>query len=348
MKWVFISRRPPVKGGASAASGGFGFWQKRGPSLIFALILFALLPGLSLAQDYPTKPIRFISSTPPGATPDVATRAFAEMLATELKSPVIVENRPGANGLIAVEAAARSAPDGYTFLGTTAATLSTNPFLYPKGMIAVTGLDPVTKLVNSDFVIAASPSLGVRSFGELIQLIRSKPGQLNASTTSRGSFAFLAGELLKQQGNLDFVTVPYTGGAASAAALGGGHVHFSIEAPTMIEPLAQAGKAVFLATLGSQRNPRLAAVPTVAEAGFQGYQVTGWIALMAPKGTPREIVSLVQSTLAKAAQRPEIKARFAQMDFQPVVNTPDEFAAEWKAELNTWERLIKSRDIKID
>jgi tripartite-type tricarboxylate transporter receptor subunit TctC len=321
---------------------------KRGLSLICALIVFALLPGLSSGQEYPNKPIRFISSTPPGATPDVATRAFAEMLATELKNPVIVENRPGANGLIAVEAAARSAPDGYTFLGTTAATLSTNPFLYPKGMIAVTGLDPVTKLVNSDFVIAVHPSLGVKSLPELIDLIRSKPGALNASTTSKGSFAYLAGELLKQMGNLDFVTVPFTGGAASAAALGGGHVHFSIEAPTMIEPLANSGKAVFLATLGGQRNPRLASIPTVAEAGFQGYQVTGWIALMAPKGTPRELVSLVQSTLAKAAQRPEVKARFAQMDFQPVVNTPEEFAAEWKAELDTWERLIKSRDIKID
>jgi tripartite-type tricarboxylate transporter receptor subunit TctC len=330
------------------ASEWFGFWEKRGLSLISAFFFVIVVAFPGFAQDYPNKPIRFISSTPPGATPDVATRFFAELLSNELKNPVIVENRPGANGLIAVEAAARAAPDGYTFLGTTAATLSTNPFLYPKGMIVVTGLDPVTKLVNSDFVIAASPSLGVRSFGELIQLIRTKPGALNASTTSKGSFAYLAGELLKQQGNLDFVTVPYTGGAASAAALGGGHVHFSIEAPTMIEPLAQAGKAVFLATLGRQRNPRLANIPTVAEAGFQGYQVTGWIALMAPKGTSREIISLVQSTLAKAAQRSEVRTRLAQMDFQPVVNTPDQFGAEWKAERDTWEHLIKSRDIRID
>ena len=313
--------------------------------LLLLLFLFTATCG---AQDYPNRPIRFISSTPPGATPDVATRAFAELLSTELKTPVIVENRPGANGLIAVEAAARSAPDGYTFLGTTAATLSTNPFLYPKGMIAVTGLDPVTKLVNSDFVIAVHPSLGVKSLPELIQLIRAKPGALNASTTSKGSFAFLAGELLKQIGNLDFVTVPFTGGAASAAALGGGHVHFSIEAPTMIEPLANAGKAVFLATLGAQRHPRLSSIPTVAEAAFQGYQVTGWIALMAPKGTPREAVTLVHATLARTAQRPEVRARLAQMDFQPVVNGPDEFAAEWKAERDTWERLIKSRDIRID
>lgn len=312
---------------------------------------FLLLAMLALplhAQDYPSKPIRFISSTPPGATPDVATRAFAEMLSAELKNPVIVENRPGANGLIAVEAAARSPADGYTFLGTTAATLSTNPFLYPKGMIAVTGLDPVTKLVNSDFVIAAHPSLGVKSLQELIQLIRAKPGALNASTTSKGSFAFLAGELLKQIGNLDFVTVPYTGGAASAAALGGGHVHFSIEAPTMIEPLANGGRAVFLATLGAARHPRLSSLPTVSEAAFPGYQVTGWIALMAPKGTPRPIVSQVQAALAKATQRPEVRARLEQMDFQAVVNTPDEFAAEWKAELGTWERLIRSRDIRID
>jgi tripartite-type tricarboxylate transporter receptor subunit TctC len=125
-------------------------------------------------------------------------------------------------------------------------------------------------------------------------------------------------------------------------------VHFSIEAPTMIEPLANSGKALFLATLGAQRNPRLASVPTVAEQGFQGYQVTGWIALMAPKGTSRDIVSLVHKTLYVASQRPEVRARLAQMDFQPVVNTPDEFAAEWRAERDTWERLIKARDIRID
>lgn len=315
---------------------------------ILLLFAVALLHSTAWAQDYPSKPIRFISSTPPGATPDVATRFFAELLSAELKNPVIVENRPGANGLIAVEAAARAAPDGYTFLGTTAATLSTNPFLYPKGMVAVTGLDPVTKLVNSDFVIAAHPSLGVKSLQELIELIRAKPGALNASTTSKGSFAYLAGELLKQIGNLDFVTVPYTGGAASAAALGGGHVHFSIEAPTMIEPLANGGKAVFLATLGAQRHPRLGHLPTVSEAAFRGYQVTGWIALMAPKGTPREIVTLVQTRLSAAGERPETKARLAQMDFQPVLNTPEAFAVEWKAERDTWERLITSRHIKID
>ena len=312
------------------------------------LLLLLLVSFGAAAQDYPNKPIRFISSTPPGATPDVATRAFADLLSQELKNPVIVENRPGANGLIAVEATARSAPDGYTFLGTTAATLSTNPYLYPKGMVAVTGLDPVTKLVNSDFVIAAQPGLGARTFTDLVQIIRSKPGALNASTTSKGSYAFLAGELLKQTAKIDFVTVPYTGGAASAAALGGGHVHFSIEAPTMIEPLVQSGKAVVLATLGSQRHPRLRDVPTVAEAGFPGYQVSGWIALMAPKGTPREVISIVYTALAKAGQRPEVRAKMAQMDFQPVLNTPDEFANEWRAERENWERLIRARQITIE
>jgi tripartite-type tricarboxylate transporter receptor subunit TctC len=311
--------------------------------------LFLLLFAISAAaQDYPAKPIRFISSTPPGATPDVATRFFAELLAQEVKQPVIVENRPGANGLIAVEATARSAPDGYTFLGTTAATLSTNPYLYPNGMVAVTGLDPVTKLVNSDFVIAVQPALGVRTLPDLVQLIRARPGALNASTTSKGSSAYLAGELLKQMGSLDFVTVPYTGGAASAGALGGGHVHFSIEAPTMIEPLVQSGKAVILATLGAQRHSRLKDVPTVAESGFPGYRVTGWIALMAPKGTPTEAISMVYEALARAGKRADVRARLAQMDFVPVLNPPGEFAAEWRAERETWERLIRTRDIRID
>lgn len=115
----------------------------------------------------------------------------------------------------------------------------------------------------------------------------------------------------------------------------------------MIEPLVQAGKAVVLATLGAQRHPRLRDVPTVAEA-FPGYQVSGWIALMAPKGTPRDVIAVVYTALAKAGQRPEVRARMAQMDFQPVLNTPEEFAREWRAERENWERLIRARDIKID
>jgi tripartite-type tricarboxylate transporter receptor subunit TctC len=300
------------------------------------------------AQEWPNRPIKFIVSLPAGTAPDLTGRVFAQLLAEDVKQNVIVENRAGANGLIAVDAAARAAPDGYTFLVTTGSTLSANPFLYKNGMQAVTGLDPVTRLADNEFVIATHASLGVRTLGDLLKLVRSKPGILNASTSSRGGTANLAAELLKMSADLDFVIVSYTGGAASAAALDRGEVNFTVESLVQVEPLAKAGKATILASLGLKRSARFPDLPTVDEAAFRGFSVNGWVGLMAPKGTPPEIISAVQSKLARAVQNEDVRARLFAIDAAPVVNPPREFAAEWKAERDTWERVIKARNIKID
>jgi tripartite-type tricarboxylate transporter receptor subunit TctC len=316
-------------------------------AVVAAAVVGAFAPAAG-AEDYPNRAIRFISSTPGGSPPDLIARVFAQALSDQVKQPVFVENRPGANGILAVEAAARAAPDGYTFLATTAATLSTNPYLYKNGMLAVTDLVPVSKLIEQDFLIAAHSSLGVRTIGELIAMIKAKPGALNASTTSRGSFAYLAGELIKLNGNLDFVTVAYTGGAASASALARGEVQFTIESPVAVEPLVRDGKAVKLATLGAKRNARFAGVPTVAESGIPGVNVTGWVGLVAPKGTPAAAIATVQAKLAAAVRDEAVRAKVIAMEMAPVVNAPDQFAAEWQAELRLWERVIKTRDIKVE
>jgi tripartite-type tricarboxylate transporter receptor subunit TctC len=315
---------------------------------LVAAIATAGAASAAHAQDWPNRPIRWIVSLPAGTAPDLTGRVFAQLLAEDVKQNVIVENRAGANGIIAVETASRAAPDGYTFLVTTASTLSANPFLYEKGMLAVTGFDPVTRLADNDFVIASHSSLGIQKIDDLIKLIRAKPGQLNASTSSRGGSANLAGELLKHAGNLDFLTVPYTGGAASAAALDRGEVQFTIETLALAEPVAKSGKAKLLATLGLKRNPRFPDLPTLGESGFPGFNVIGWIALMAPKGTPPDIISAVQGKLAQAVKRDEVRARLHAIDAYPVLNTPQEFAAEWKTERDTWERVIKARNLKIE
>jgi len=302
----------------------------------------------ALAQDYPNRPIKFFVSTPAGTAPDLIARVFAQLLAEEIKQNVIVENRPGANGVLAINATVRSAPDGYTFLVATAAALATTPYLYNGGMLAVTDLVPITRLADNDFVIAAHSTLGVKTLDELVKAIQAKPGALNASTAPRGGSANLAGELLKYVGNLDFVTIPFSGGAASAQALDRGEVHFTIETLAMVEPLAKSGKATMLATLGARRNQRFPDLPTVQETKYPGFDITGWVALMAPKGIDPKIIDLVYAKLSRAGANEEVRKRLNAMDAFPVLNTPQDFAAQLKTERDTWERVITSRNLKIE
>lgn len=301
------------------------------------------------AQPYPSRVIKFLVAAQPGATPDVVGRLFALPLAEGIGQPVIVENRPGANGILGVEAVSRAAPDGYTLLIASTSTLSTNPFLYPKtGMLAVTGLMPVTKLIVSDFVVAARASLGAATIGDLISMVRAKPGALNASTSAPGSSAYLGLELLKQMGKLNFVTVTHAGGASSAAALAGGYADFAIDTQVMVAPLLKSGKVVLLATTGSERNSRAPEVPSVSEAGLPGFKLIGWIALMAPKGTPENIVATVQAHLAQVARRADIRTKLSAIEQVPVVNTPEQFAAELIEERQQWERVIKASGISLE
>lgn len=323
--------------------------MQRLPALTaIAAALSTILAVGAPAQDYPTRPIRFLVTTPASSAPDLVARIFGQILTEELKQNVIVENRPGANGVIAVEATARAAPDGYTFLVTTASTLSANPFLYPKGMLAVTDLAPVSRLIDSDFVIASHPSLGAKRLDDLVRMIKEKPGALNASTSYRGGAANLATELLKFSANLDFVIVPYNGDPAAVAGLDRGEVQFIVGTLTAVEPLARAGKATLLASLGLKRNHRFPDLPTIDESLVPGFNITGWVALMAPKATDPKIIELVHAKLAEAVRRDVLRSRLVNMDAIPVVNTPQEFAAQWKTERDTWERLIKSRNLKIE
>lgn len=316
---------------------------------VAALVLALLAAASAQAQSYPNKVIRFVVSAAAGATPDLVGRLFAQHLSEELKQPVIVENRSGANGALGAEMVAKSPPDGYTFLVATAGTLTTNPFLYPKmGPLVLSGLAPVTKLVSSDFYLAARAGLGVRTVEDLVRMLRTNPGRLNSAASQAGSAAYLGNELLKQSGNLSFTIVPHSGGAASATAVAGGHADFTINTLAMIDPLAQSGKLVMLASTGAQRNSRTPGVPTLAESGFPGYTLAGWIALMAPKGTPDDIISMIHSKLAQVGQRPDVRSKLLSVDLPVVVNTPQQFAAEWRDELQMWEKVIKGANIKLN
>jgi tripartite-type tricarboxylate transporter receptor subunit TctC len=284
-----------------------------------------------------------------GSSPDVVARLVTNQLSQRLHQSFVVENKVGANGSLAVEAVSRSPADGYTLLVAGSSIMATNPYLYPKTSAAIlTGLAPLTNLTNLDFILAVRSSLNIRTFAELVAHIRANPDKLNLATTNVGSFQYLGAELLKQRGNLDFKTIPYNGGAAAASAVAGGHVDMLIDAGAIIAPLAQSGVLTIVATTGATRAPNFPDVPTIAESGFPGYRVEGWIGMVAPAGTPQEIMQEVQGNIAAAFAEPATREQLKKLDLTPVANTPAQFAKELGQERETWKQVISRLGLTLE
>jgi tripartite-type tricarboxylate transporter receptor subunit TctC len=317
--------------------------------VIFAGLVIAALASPACAQTYPNRAITLTVSTTPGASPDLIARLFGQQLSEALKQPVVIENKGGANGQIAVAAVAQATPDGYTFLATTGATLTVNPALYPKtGQVAHNRLVPVTRFAHQDFVITARSSLNVRTLPDLIEWTRKNPGKLNVATTALGSLAYLTAQLFKQATEIDFVTVPHNGGGLAVGAVLGDHADILVETVSLSRPYIESGKLIPIATTGPRRSAFLPDVPTLKEVGVEGCETVGWTAMVAPKGTPEEIINQVQSALAASAHRPDVKKRLDDLSAEPVVNTPEEFAREWREEMQMWDRVIRKAGIKLE
>jgi tripartite-type tricarboxylate transporter receptor subunit TctC len=312
------------------------------------VIALASLAGTVSAQNFPDRPIKLMVSTTAGASPDLIARLFAHQLADGLKTPVVVENKGGANGQIAVQATADAAPDGYMFLATTTAALTVNPTLYPQSQqLVMTQLAPVTKLARQDFVITVRPSLQVRTLTELVAWSKSNPGKLNVATTARGSVAYLTAQLFKQAADIDFVTIPHNGGEQAVAAMLGNDVDLLIETITLSRPYIESGKLVPIAVTGRTRSAFLPNVPTLTELKLD-VQTSGWTAIVAPKGTPPDIIARVQAELRKAPQNADLTMKLNELCAEPIVNTPDAFANEWKQEAAMWRQVIKSAGVQVN
>ena len=313
-----------------------------------SVIALASLAGTVSAQNFPDRPIKLMVSTTAGASPDLIARLFAHQLADGLKTPVVVENKGGANGQIAVQATADAAPDGYTFLATTTAALTVNPTLYPQSQqLVMTQLAPVTKLARQDFVITVRPSLQVRTLTELVAWSKSNPGKLNVATTARGSVAYLTAQLFKQAADIDFVTIPHNGGEQAVAAMLGNDVDMLIETITLSRPYVESGKLVPIAVTGPTRSAFLPNVPTLTELKLD-VQTSGWTAIVAPQGTPPDIIALVQAELRQSLRDADLTRRLNDLCAEPIVNTPDAFAAEWKQEAAMWAKVIKSVGVQVN
>lgn len=311
----------------------------RGAQIFLALGL--ILRITAAHAGYPERAIHILVSTAPGTAPDIVARVFSVNLGEQLGQAVVVENRPGANGNVAVGEVARAAPDGYTLLVAPAGTLAANVFLYPKSATAALAeVSPVAQLVSNDFFITARPGLNIKSFADLLAYLRKNPGKINFATSSRASYPNIAAEMLKRFAALDFLIVPFNGGAAAANAVVGQQLDAMIDAGAVVGSFVKAGKLVMLASTGEARNPDWPDVPTVLESGVKNYVITGYIALEVPKGTPEDVRDVLYHAIKVASADPTLRARMNAMQLTPVAAPPETLAKVISSDRERLSRVL--------
>ncbi len=303
----------------------------------------------SISAPYPTKPVNLIVGMAPYGPSDIVARLMARKLSEVLGQAVIVVNRTGAGGTIAAAAAAKSPSDGYTlFLGTTG-PLASAPSLYPNlSYDPLKSFAPISRVVTTSFLILVHASVPANSLRELIDLAKSKPGQLSYGSAGAGSTPHIAAEMFKTQAGVDLLHVPYKGAAHALPDLLSGRIHLMFDSPTMSLPHIRTGKLRALAVTGGKRFPQLPDVPTVAEAGLPGLEVSIWTGLLAPKGTPDHIVMRLNSEVRKILAMREVQDVFSKQGSEPAGNSPEEFATLIRDDGAKWSRAVKASGAKLE
>jgi tripartite-type tricarboxylate transporter receptor subunit TctC len=302
------------------------------------------------AQTFPSKPVRIIVAFPPGGGTDIVARVMAPKLAEAWGGQqAIVENRAGASGVIGTEAAARAAPDGHTWLLGTMGNLTVNQHLYAKMPVdPQRDLTALTQVVAVHFVMVAHPSLPAKNVKELIALAKSRPGQINYSSSGPGGAPHLGGELLKSMAGIDLVHIPYKGSGPSFTDLLGGQVSLTFDSLLQALPYIKASKLNALAVLGPKRSALLPQTPTVAESGVPGYALTNWFGLVVPSATPRELINRLYGDVSKVLAQPDVRDRIQGMGADVIGSRPEEFAAFMRAETAKWAKVVKQANIKAE
>jgi tripartite-type tricarboxylate transporter receptor subunit TctC len=303
----------------------------------------------AVAQTYPSKSIRMVIPFPPGGTTDILARIAAQKLSEALGQQVVPDNRPGAAGNIGSEQVAKSPPDGYTLATIPGSTLTIHPSLYAKlPFDPLKDFAPITILAAVPNALVVHPSLPVRSVKDLIALAKSRPGQLNYASTGAGQSTHLSMELFKTMGGVNIIHVPYKGSAPAVTDLLGGHVPMMFDNMPSALPHVKAGKLRGIAVSTLKRSPVAPELPTVAESGLPGFEVSVWFSVLAPANTPREIVQRLNQVLVKSLQAPDTRERLTTQGAEAIGNTPDEFTAVMKRDIVKWAKVVKDANIKLD
>lgn len=315
----------------------------------FTLAIAILAVATAQAQTYPDRPIRLIAPFPAGGLADVIARAVGDQMAKSLGQPVIVENRAGAGGNTGADAVAKSAPDGYTLLMSSAGILTANPHLYARMPFdAATAFVPVSNVAQMNMIVVVHPKVQAQNLKDFIALAKKEPGKLNFGSPGIGTTGHLGLAMLMHTAQIQITHVPYKGAAPAVTDLIAGQIDGVVDNPPTVISHIQGGKLRPLAYAAKQRLPLLPDVPTSAEAGLPNFLATSWFGIVAPAGTPPAIVAQLHKAIAEATRSPAMQERFAKTGAALVGDTPEQFAAQIRAEHKAWGDIIKAANIKAE
>ncbi len=312
-------------------------------------LIAAFAASAALAQSYPTKPIRIVVPFAPGGNVDITARLVAPGLSEALGQPVVVENRAGAGGTIGADSVAKSAPDGYTLLMGSNSTFSVAPSLYPKNPYhPIRDLAPVIMIASGPFVLVVNAQSPIASARSLVARSKAQPGKLTMSSAGTGSSNHLVGELFQELTGAKFTHVPYKGSGQALTDLMGGQIDLHFDQITSAASHIQGGKLRALLVTSGKRVPMLPEVPTAAEAGYANFEATNVTGLIAPAGTPREVIDKIVAATQKVIAQPAIQERLAIIGAEPVGGTPEQFATYIRSDFAKWTQIVKDANVKVE
>ena len=320
---------------------------RRQASSIVAAVLCAFA-GMAIAQQYPSKPIKIVVPYPPGGFNDTLGRTLGAKFTEAWGQPAVVENKPGANTMIGNDFVAKSPPDGHTLL------VVAFPFAVAPSLLrnmpydTVKDFAPVALAAQSPNLLVVNPSLPVKSVGELIALAKAKPNSLSYASTGNGSSNHISMELFKSLAGVQIVHIPYKGSAPAVTDLLGGQVHLMFDNVPNVLPHVKAGKLTALGQTGVKRSALISDIPTVAEAGVPGYEVTVWFGLVAPAGTPREVIQKLNAEMLRILAMPDVRERFLAQGVEPAGGTPEQFGEHIRAQMAKWAKVVADAGVKAE
>jgi tripartite-type tricarboxylate transporter receptor subunit TctC len=316
---------------------------------IFLIAATAFIATAAQAQTYPDRPIRLIAPFPAGGLADVIARAIGDEMSKSLGQPVIVENRAGAGGNTGADAVAKSAPDGYTLLMSSAGIFTANPHLYSNMPFdAATAFIPISNVAQMNMIVVVHPKVQAQNLKEFIALAKASPDKLNFGSPGIGTTGHLGLAMLMHTAGIKITHVPYKGAAPAVTDLIAGQIDGVVDNPPTVISQIQGGKLRPLAFAAKQRLPLLPDVPTAAEAGLANFEATSWFGIAAPAGTPPAVVARLHKAIADGVRTPAMQERFAKTGAQLIGDTPEQFAAQIRAEYKSWGEIIKAANIKAD
>ena len=315
---------------------------------VLALLIALLAAGSVQAQGYPAKTIRWIVPWPPGGGADVLSRMLSPRISEALGQQILIDNRGGAAGNIGAELAAKSPPDGYTIVFAYSGTHAINPSIYRKMPFKENDFAPIIQLASVPQVLVVHPSLPVNTVKELVALAKKRPGEFTYGSSGSGAFNHLTGALFSTMTGTQLTHVPYKGGGPAAVALISGEVTMILGEPATIVGFVKSGRVRALAVTGAKRAPALPELPTIAEAGVKGYEATSWNGMLAPAGTPSEVIKRLNADFNRIIAAPEMKKRMLDNGYEPVGGPPERLGELIRAEIAKWAPVVKAAGVQVD